>query len=157
MPVVFGGNFLPEQVARAAAALEAAGAFDPTPTEMPCPYMDWVTFYISYTRGAAGGDMQFRVEVSPYSVDRAGVEDWFRASLYAGGAVASGADSLSNLQRNAVEYGSGGAGIESVVYGPLSLLKTAERIRIACAESGAVGTPGTAHIVALFGFREETD
>ena len=157
MPVAFGGNFLPEQVARASAALPAAGAFDPAPTEMPCPYMDWVTFYISYTRGAAGGDMQFIVELSPYSVDRAGVEDWFRASLYAAGAVVSAADSLSNLQRNAIEYGSQGAAIESVVYGPIALLKTVERARISCAESGNVGTPGTAHIVALFGFREETD
>ncbi len=157
MPVVFGGNFQPIQTARASAALEAAGAFDPTPTEMPCPYADWVTFYISYTRGAAGGDMQFIVELSPYSEDRAGVEDWFRASLYAAGAVVSAADSLSNLQRNAIEYGSQGAAIENVVYGPIALLKTAGRARISCAESGAVGTPGTAHIVAVYGFREETD
>ncbi len=157
MPMVFGDTYPLEQVARAAAVLEAAGAFDPAPTEMPCPSLDWVTFYISYTRGAAGGDMQFRVELSPYSADRAGVEDWFRASLYAGGPVGSGADSLSNLQRNAIEYGSGGAGIENVIYGPIAILKTAERARISCAESGAVGTPGTAHIVALFGFREATD
>ncbi len=157
MPVVFGGSFLPEQVARASAVLPAVGAFDATPTEMPCPYMDWVTFYISYTRGAAGGDMAFRVELSPYSVDRAGVEDWFRASLYAAGAVASGADSLSNLQRNAVEYGSTGAAIENAIYGPIAMLKTAERARIVCAESGVAGTPGTAHIVAIFGFREATD
>ncbi len=157
MPMVISSVYLLEQVARAAAILEAAGAFDPAPTEMPCPSLDWVNFYLSYTRGAAGGDMQFRVEISPYSVDRAGVEDWFQAALYAPGAVVSGGDSLSNLQRQSIEYGSTAGAIESVVYGPVALLKTTERVRIVCAESGALGTPGTAHIVAKFGDREETD
>ncbi len=156
MSIQFGGNFQPVQTARAAAALEAVGAFDPTPTEMPCPYADHVTFYITYTRGAAGGDAQFRVELSPYSSDQAGVEDWFRASVFAAGVVVSGADTLSNLQRGSVEYGSTAAGAENVVYGPLSLRKTAERIRFVAAESGVLGTPGTMHVVAVFGFIEET-
>lgn len=156
MSIQFGGDFQPVQTARAAAVLEAAGAFDPTPTEMPCPYADHVTFYITYTRGAVGGDAQFRVEPSPYSSDQAGVEDWFLASVFAAGGVVSGVDTLSNLQRGNVEYGSTGAGAETVVYGPFLLRKTAERIRFLARESGVLGTPGTMHVVAMFGFIEET-
>lgn len=135
---------------RAAAALAAASAWDAAPLEIPCIGFQHVTFYITYTRAAAGGDLQFRIEVSPYSSDLPVVEDWFRASLYSAGAVASGADTLSNLQREAVEYGSTAAGAENLVYGPLELRGTVERIRIGCRESGAPGTPGNAHIVALF-------
>ena len=156
MSIQFGGSFQPTQTARASAALPAAGAFDAAPIEMPCPYTDWIMFYLSYTRGAVGGDTQFRVEVSPYSSDLAGVENWFRASVFAAGAVVSGLDSLSHLQRGSIEYGSTGAAIENVVYGPFNLSKTAERIRFVAAESGVVGTPGTLHVVAVLGFREET-
>ena len=135
---------------RAAAALPAAGAWDAAPTELACAGWGWVTFYFSYTRGAAGGDMRFRVELSPYSADIAGVEDWFQATVFSAGAVASGADTVSNIQRNDTEYGSTAAAIENFVYGPLDLKGTVERIRVACAESGVVGTPGAAHIVAVF-------
>jgi len=134
---------------RASAALPAAGAFDAAPTEIAVANVDFVTFYISYTRGAAGGDMQFRLEYSPYSADVAGVQSWFQGGVYAAGAVASGADTVSNLQREGVEYGSTGAAIENVVYGPLEIDATVERIRMPCAESGVVGTPGIAHIVAV--------
>ena len=135
--------------ARAAAALPAAGAWDATPTEFHCIGLDYVTFYITYTRGAAGGDMQFRVEYSPYSADSVGVQSWFRGSIYAGGLVASGADTLSNVQREDVEYGSTGAAAEPYIYGPIALHGTVARLRIPAAESGVVGNPGDCHIVAL--------
>ena len=135
-----------DQTARVAAVLPAAGAFDAAPLEMACPGFQFVTLHISYTRGGAGGDMQFRIEANP---DAAG-GTWQRAGLFAPGAVAAGADSLSNLQRETVEYGSVGAGAETVIYGPLELRGGAERLRVACAESGAVGTPGTAGIEARF-------
>jgi len=134
------------QTARAAAALPAAGAWDATPTEMACPGFQFVTLYISYTRGAAGGDMQFRIEANP----DAAAGTWYRGGLYAAGAVASGGDSLSNLQREDVEYGSTAAGAETVIYGPLEIRGGMERLRVPCAESGAVGTPGTVSIEARF-------
>jgi len=134
------------QTARVAAVLPAAGAFDAAPLEMPCPGFEHVTLFISYTRGGAGGDMQFRIEANPDSTGGT----WHRAGLFSPGAVASGADSLSNLQRESVEYGSTGAGAETVIYGPLELYGGVERLRVACAESGAVGTPGTAGIQARF-------
>ena len=134
------------QTARVSAVLPAAGAFDAAPLSMPCPGFDFVTLFFRYERGGAGGDMQFRIEANP---DAAG-GIWHQASLYAAGAVASGADSLSNLQQEAIEYGSTAAAIESFVYGPLELRGGVERLRVACAESGAVGTPGTVECEARF-------
>jgi hypothetical protein len=134
------------QTARAAAALPAAGAFDAAPLEMTCPGFTHCTLFISYTRGGAGGDMQFRIEANPVATGGA----WYRGGLYAPGAVASGADSLSNLQRESVEYGSTAAGAETVVYGPFAIEGGVERLRVPCAESGAVGTPGTVSILARF-------
>ena len=133
------------QTARVAAALPATGAFDAAPLEMHCAGFDTCTLFISYTRGGAGGDMQFRVQASP---DSAGAV-WHRSGIYAPGAVASGADTVSNLQREDVEYGSTAAGAETVIYGPFAI-QGAARLRIPCCESGAVGTPGTASIQARF-------
>ena len=135
------------QTARVSAVLPAAGAFDAAPLEMPCPGFDHVTLFINYTRGGAGGDMQFRLEAN---ADASG-GTWQRGAVYSPGAVASGADTLSNLQRDTIEYGSTAAGVEGVVYGPLQLRGGVERLRVACAESGAVGTPGTCQILARFG------
>ena len=138
------------QVVRAAAVLAAAGAFDATPTELYTGDFEFVTLYITYTRGAAGGAVNWLLEVSPRTADAAGVEDWFQTAILAGGAVAAGADTTSQTQREDIQYTSTAAGAETFVYGPVELRGTVERIRVPCAESGAVGTPGTCHIVAVF-------
>ena len=144
------------QVARASAALPAAGAFDAAPTEVICIGMDYALFYFSYIRGGAGGDVQFTIEVSPYVQDilaPAGQSPWARATVFSAGAVVSGADSLSNIQRNTTEYGSTAAPVEVFVYGPLDLMGCVQRIRVACAESGNVGAPGTCGVVVYFSVR----
>ena len=133
------------QTARASAALPAAGAYDAAPIEMHCAGFETCILFITYARGGAGGDMQFRVEVSPDST----VAVWHRGGVYAPGTPASGTDVVSNLQRESVEYGSTGAGRESVVYGPFDL-RGAARLRVPCRESGAIGTPGTSAIEARF-------
>ena len=112
--------------------------------------MEFVTLYITYERGAAGGAVTFKIEVSPRTVDDGTLEDWYQASILAGGAVAGNADTTSLTQREAVEYGATGAGAETFVYGPIELRSTVERIRVPCAESGVVGTPGTVQITAVF-------
>jgi hypothetical protein len=113
---------------------------------MSCAGFDSVTLYISYTRGAAGGDVQFRIDYSP---DSAGAV-WHQGSVYAAGAVASGADTVSNVQREEIEYGSTGATAELFVHGPIALNGTVERIRVVAQESGVVGTPGNCEIEARF-------
>lgn len=134
---------------RAAAALPAAGAWDAAPTEIACAGFNWVMFYLTYTRGAAGGSMDFQIHTSPYSADQPVVEDWFYQSIYAAGAVMVSVDTVSNVQRELVIYGSTGAGAETFNYGPLSLDGTVERIRIRCRERGITATPGNVHIVAV--------
>jgi hypothetical protein len=137
-------------IVRAAAALGAGGAWDAAPTEVACAVFNWVMFYFTYTRGAAGGAMDFQIHTSPYSADQAGVEDWFYQSVYAAGAVAVNADTASNIQRETVTYGATTAAAETFNYGPVSLDGTVERIRVRCRESGVTATAGDCHIVAVF-------
>ena len=131
MPLIPGVNAY--NLARALAALPAAGAYDASPTEIDVQRAESVTLYIQYTRGAAGGDMQFKVEVSPFAQDTdapAGVSAWYQTTLFAPGVVASSADSLSVIQRNETEYGSTAAGAESFAYGPIELDQTVQRLRV---------------------------
>lgn len=137
-------------VIRASAALPGAGAYDATPTETVVSGCGHFTLYFQYTRGAAGGSFGFRIDTSPFPVDQGVYQNWFRMALYSPGALAAGADVASNIQREAITYQATGAAIEMFVYGPVELRGTVERIRVACAEIGAVGTPGTLTILGMF-------
>lgn len=139
-------TYLDVQTARASAALAAAGAFDAAPLELACPGFQKVMLYIEYTRGGAGGDVQFKVEISPVNTG----DHWHQIGQYAGAAIVSGSDVTSNVQRQEVEYGSTGAAIEKFSYGPLDLGGAVERLRVVCQESGAVATPGTCKVTARF-------
>ena len=144
-----GANYR-SQEARAAAILTAAGAFDAAPTALYCPDMDFVTLYITYTRGGAAGALTFKIEVSPRTVDSGILQNWYQAAILAGGAVVAGGDTTSLTQREETEYTPLTANAEMYVYGPVELRSTVERIRVVCAESGNVGAPGTAQITAVF-------
>lgn len=136
---------------RASAALEAAGAWDPAPTETSVAGGENMTLSFTYTRGGAGGAFDWQIEISIYAVVGnvpAGASEWVTESLYAAGAVAAGADSQSRIQREFQTYQATGAGAEDFIFGPIALDKTVERIRIRARESGAAGTPGTLSIVA---------
>jgi len=150
MPRTPGTIYLDEQVARAAAALGAAGIWDAAPTEVVCAGALSVTYYLTYTRGGAGGAVDSQIQTSPYSADRAGVEDWFTQDIYAGAAVVPGADTTSTIQRELITYQAVAAAAEMYVLDPIDLGGTVERIRIRCRESGNVGLPGDVHIVAMF-------
>ena len=138
---------------RASAALPAAGAWDAAPTESFTSGADHVTFSFTYTRGAAGGAVDWQLETSIYAVAAnvpAGASEWVTEPIYSAGAVVAGADTQSQVQREYQTYGSQGAAAEDFVYGPLALNGTIERVRIRARESadGEVGTPGTLSIVA---------
>ena len=137
---------------RAAAILVAAGAWDVAPLEFAVPGFEEGTLFVSYTRGAGGGAMDLQIQVSPYSADQLVVQSWFPMSLYASGILAAGSDTQSRTQREYITYQATGAAIENFIHGPFSLARNIERIRVNCRESGVVGTPGTVHIVALFGW-----
>jgi hypothetical protein len=145
--------YLNIQEARASAALPAAGAWDAAPIEMACPYFDHVKLTFTYIRGAPGGAFEWRIEPSDYSIPGnvpAGAEEWSQGSLYAPGIVAPGTDSTSLVQREQQSYTSQGAAAESVVYGPIALEETAERLRVSARETGVPGTPGTLQIQAVY-------
>lgn len=134
---------------RASAALPAAGAWDATPTVVAIPQLARLVLYISYTRGAAGGAMDFQLQVSPYSATAAGVQNFFNQSEYSAAVLAAGVDSQSRIQAEYITFQSQGAAIENVVYGPVELGAGVERIMVRARESGVVGNPGTVHIVGI--------
>ena len=134
-----------QPVARASAALPAAGAWDAAPTEFFCSGMDHIRLVFTYTRGAAGGAFEFRIETSGESSGAT----WEQASIYAGAPVVLNADTTSGVQREGIEYGSTAAAAEAFDYGPVELNGTVERMRISARETGAVGSPGTLEIKAF--------
>ena len=136
---------------RAAGALPGAGAFDAAPTEVVCAGAWWVRLYFTYTRAVATGALTYRYEVSPYSADQVGVEDWFQGTLYVPDDIDPPCfDTLGFVQREAIRYCSTGAGAETFVSPPIHLAGCSERFRLACAESGTPNVPGDAHVVAVF-------
>lgn len=139
-------TYAAEQVARASAALPAAGAFDAAPAVMLASSFEKVTFFIKYKQGAAGGKVQAKIEVSPFSSGSV----WYRLSAYSVGVITPGADLVSPLQDQVIEFDAVGANDEFVVYGPVSLGSAVHRVRVSAAESGVVGTPGTCEILARF-------
>lgn len=134
-------------VLRASAALPAAGAWDPAPTESFSVNAEALTLSFTYTRGAGGGGaFDWQLWVSPYSIAGlvpAGAQEWVCESLYASGAVAAGVDSQSRAQREFQTYQATGAAVEAFAFGPIDLGGTIERIRIRSRESGNIGAPGT--------------
>jgi hypothetical protein len=148
MPHTISTNYLDVQQARVLAALEAAGAWDTTPTVMPCPAFEFVTLYISYDEDAATvtGAMDIRIDVSP---DSAGAV-WHQGTAYSVGAVVAGADTLSTMQREEISYTPTGITAEYWVFGPVELRGTVERMRVVAQESGDVANPGAAEIEARF-------
>jgi len=138
---------------RASAALPAAGAWDATPTESFCTNAKAAVFTFTYTRGAAGGAFDWQAEYSIYSAAAlapAGAGEWTTEAIYGAGAVAAGVDTTSLVQRELQSYASQGAAAEDFTFGPITLDKSIERIRIRARESGVVGTPGTLQITANF-------
>ena len=136
-------------IVKVAATLPAVGAWD-VPIELAPAGFNWVTLYFTYTRGAAGGAVDYQVQTSPYAADQVGVDDWFPQSAYAVGAVVAGVDTASAIQREIVIYGSTAAGAETWTFGPIYLEGTVERIRVYTRESGATDDPGDCHIIGMF-------
>ena len=151
--VTVSDTYLKVQTARANAALAGAGAWDATPTEMPCPgYWDF-SLHFNYSRGAAGGAFEFQIQTSPWSrtVDvPAGVNEWEEQAIYSSGAVAARGDTTSLIQAELISYTNTAAGDLSFIYGPVSLDGAVERMRVRCRESGAVGSPGECYCLARF-------
>ena len=137
-------------IAKVAAALEAAGAWD-VPVVCNSAGAQHLTLNFSYTQAAAGGGFEWYLDTSLYSVAAnvpAGAQQWAQESLYASGAVVPGVDTMSTVQREIQSYTSTGAGAESFVFGPIALHGTIERYRVFTRESGNVANPGILQVTA---------
>jgi len=146
MPQPVSAIYLNKQTARASAALLAAGAWDALPVAMQCPTFEYMTLYMTYTRGGANGAFEIAVEVN----EEAAGGTWHRTTVYSPGAVAVNTDTTSSLQAEGIEYGAVTAAAERVIFGPIFLGGTQERIRVFARETGAVATPGTLEIKAEY-------
>lgn len=135
---------------RLTAALPAAGAWDANPIAISCAGLRYVTFYLEYTRGGAGGAVDVQLLYSPYAADVPLIVSWFEQSHVAAGILAAGVDTQSRTQREYYTYQATAAGIESFVLGSLDLGHTVERLQMCARESGAVGTPGNLRVMAVF-------
>jgi len=123
---------------------------DQTTEWISCQGKEWISFYCSYERGAAGGIVQFFVE---YRL--AGLTATFpcQQSALAVGAVAAGADTLSTIQRDNMQYGATAAGAEGWIHGPIILGGSVRDFRITYRETGVPGTPGDFGIDVQMGDR----
>ena len=148
-------TYLNVQIARVSAALEAAGAWDPTPTAMNVNSLfGSLSLFLTYTRGGVAGAFDFQIQYSPYSIAAnvpAGAQEWVTEAIFAAGAVAAGADTTNLVQRDLQSYTATGAAVEMFSYGPIEIDHTVERIRVRARESGNVGAPGTLQLQANFG------
>ncbi len=55
MPI--NATYLNQQIARVSAVLAGAGAWDATPLALQCSDFNNMTLLVTYTQGAAGGDV----------------------------------------------------------------------------------------------------
>lgn len=131
----------PIQRIRAVDALPAAGAWE-IGAWFPCAGFHWLSLYIHYQRGAAGGAVEFYLLFRPGPITPGAALGTFQMSAYAVGPVVVGADTASQLQRESVTYTSTGAAAEGPIFGPIALRGTAEYFAINCRETGVPGTPG---------------
>lgn len=147
MGQVITTTYLNQQMGRAWAVLPAGGVWDIVPTECQCSDFTNVALYCNYQRGAAGGAVDFRIEVSP---DLTGTA-WHRLTVQALGIVVPGADIESDVQAQDFSFEPLTGNREYFVYGPIDLGGTVERIRVAAQETGNVANPGSCEIELRFG------
>lgn len=104
---------------------------------IPARGFDFLTIFVHYQRGLAGGAVELQLEVQ----DSLHLGT-YQQSAFGVGAVAAGADTASNIQRQDVTYGAVGAAAEGTVWGPIEIRGTIEAWRIGYVETGVPGTPG---------------
>jgi len=138
----FTPTYIDKQIARAAAILPAAGAWDAAPVELFVGGASKVTLFFSYTTNAAGGAFDFAVFVA----DMNPAARWYQTGLYDAGAMVAGTDIGSAIQREYITYTATGADPERFVHGAIELGGAVEWLRIPCRESGNVGKPGNLRI-----------
>jgi len=147
MAIVSLVSFRRPVVARAAAVLLPAGAWDVAPTEMIVSWAGSATLYFYYQAAGAGGAFRWRIEVT--AEDPAAV--WCRSSIYEAAVFVPGTDSVGLVQREEFQYQATGLTQEAFVVGPASMSDGARWLRIGAAESGNLAAPGMLAIQVMLG------
>jgi hypothetical protein len=126
---------------RTAAALPAAGAFSSS-DPIACNQYKQIAFQFNYTRGAAGGAVTYKIEftnsLTPVPIK------WKQTAQFDPPAIVAGTDTTIPTQRALFKYQATG-GTEEGFMSPVFNV-SGNFVRISVAESGAVGTPGTASV-----------
>jgi hypothetical protein len=123
---------------RPSSVLPAAGAYDPSPTIIPCEGQTELVFMLTYLRAAVGGSVSFKVEFSDDKVT------WFQTSHLGAPTFTAAVDSVFGLQRAEVKYTSTSASQENFM--SPSFTVAARWARISCKESGVIGSAGTVSV-----------
>lgn len=124
--------------ARSSAALAAAGAFDTSPTALDMSNMGQIQFFLSYTRGAAGGSFDYKIELSPDGTN------WYQQSAADADNVTTAADTTVETQRKLWLYKNTSASAEKFASPIFSICSPWVRINVA--EVGDTANPGTVAI-----------
>jgi hypothetical protein len=117
---------------------------------LSCAGYEWVRFYFAYERGGADGAITFQYEISPYSSDQSEKTDWIAQTVYAPAPLSPCEDVCSEVQNETITYCATSDAVETFSSPPIHLAGCVERIRVACQESGNIGAPGDAQVIAVF-------
>lgn len=122
---------------RASAALAAAGAYDAAPTTITLGAATLAELRWTYTRGIAGGQCKFKIDVSDASGGT-----YYDRTIDQGTLTITAGEAVTNLYTAAkAPPVPAGAGAESRSY--LFDVSTAAFLQVSFAEVGNIGTPGT--------------
>jgi len=114
-----------------------------------CLEYDFYTLLIDYKRAGAGGAVSWKVE---FSLDG---DDWYQSSVYDSGAVASGSDTTSAVQREEFEYGGTANEAEYFPFGPIEIDQFAKWMRISVMESGEQVSEGDCGVKVVLTRRKQ--
>jgi len=114
-----------------------------------CLEYDFYTLLIDYERAEAGGIVAWKVE---FSLDG---DDWYQSSVYDAGAVASGSDTTSAVQREEFEYGGTANEAELFPFGPIEIDQFAKYMRVSVMESGEQVNEGDCGVKIVFTRRKQ--
>ena len=147
MAIVSPVSFRRPVVARAAAVLLPAGAWDIVPTEMQVSWAGSATLYFYYQAAGAGGAFRWRMEVT--AEDPATV--WCQSTIYEASVIVPGVDTVSIVNSETFRYTAQGLAQEARVLGPIQISDGARWLRIGAAESGNLAAPGMLAIQVMLG------
>lgn len=114
-----------------------------------CLEYDFYTLLIDYERTAAGGAVLWKVE---FSLDKT---NWYQSSVYDAGAVASGSDTTSGVQREEFEYGGTANAAELFPFGPIEIDQFAKWMRVSVMEGGEQVDAGKCGVKVVLSRRKQ--